>query len=233
MNEEFYLSSRFYRKKTVDEVSKKIKLLGVSSKLNAYRFLNIQLFGTIFIFLVGFFCFKIGFLIGPLFGFLYYYGIYYFLLNRRIKIRQKVMEEEAIQFFEILTLSIETGRNLQEAINVTIESFDGVLVNEFKEVLREVRFGKSMTEALRDMVVAIPSDTITNIIVTLTDANIYGSSIIDSLYTQLDYLREKRKAMVKAEINKVPVKISIISVFFFIPLLLLIILGPVILSYFS
>ena len=70
-----------------------------------------------------------------------------------------------------------------------------------------------------------------NIIVTLTDANIYGGSIIESLYTQLDYLREKRKDLIKEEISKVPIKISIISVFFFIPLILLIILGPVLLSY--
>ncbi len=233
MNEEYYLSSRFYRKKTVKEVSKKIELLGVSSNLKTYRFLNIQLFGSVLFFIIGFFFFRFGFLIGPLFCFLYYYGIQYFLLDRRIKIRQKAMEEEAIQFFEILTLSLETGRNLQEAILVTIDSMDGILVNEFREVLKEVQFGKSMTEALRDMAEAIPSDTITNIIVTFTDANIYGSSIIDSLYTQLDYLREKRKAMVKAEISKVPIKISIISVFFFIPLLLLIILGPVLLSYLS
>ena len=60
---------------------------------------------------------------------------------------------------------------------------------------------------------------------------LYGSSIIRSLYNQLDYLREKRKLEVKAEISKVPIKISIISVFFFVPLVLIIILGPVLLSY--
>ena len=77
----------------------------------------------------------------------------------------------------------------------------------------------------------IPSDTINNIILSLTQANIYGSSIISSLYNQLDYLREKRKLEVKAEISKIPIKISIISVFFFVPLVLIIILGPVLLKY--
>ena len=134
-------------------------------------------------------------------------------------------------FFEILTLSLETGRNLQESLHVTIESCEGELVRQFKEVLREVHYGKSLTEAMRDMTKSIPSDTINNIIISLTDANLYGSSIIDSLYTQLDYLREKRKELIKEEISKVPIKISIISVFFFIPLILLIILGPVLLSY--
>ena len=231
MSDENYVAKRFYREKRVREIDKKIHLLGVSSKLGTYSFLNIQLFGSILLFVVGLLIHPFGFIFGPLFSFVYYCGISYCLLDRKIKVRQRCLEEEAISFFEILTLSLETGRNLQEALEVTIGSCDGKLVCEFHEVLRKVRFGKSLTEALRDMTLSIPSDTINNIIISLTDANIYGGSIINSLYTQLDYLREKRKDLVKEEISKVPIKISIISVFFFIPLLLLIILGPVLLSY--
>ena len=77
------------------------------------------------------------------------------------------------------------------------------------------------------------SDSINNIILALTQANVYGSSIISTLNNQIDYLREKRKLEIKAQISKVPTKISVISVFFFIPLILLIILGPVLLNYIS
>ena len=47
-------------------------------------------------------------------------------------------------------------------------------------------------------------------------------------------MREGKKdeaEKVKAEISKVPIKISIISVFFFVTLILIIILAPVLLSY--
>lgn len=233
MNEEHYISSRFYRKKRVVEIEKKIKLLGVSSKLDAYTFLNIQTIGTVIFFIIGLFSGRLGFIFGPLFSIAFYLGISYFLIDRRIKIRQRLLEDEALSFFEIMTLSLETGRNLHEAISVTVDSLDGMLVDEFRESLREVKFGKSLTEVLRGMTQVIPSDTVNNIIITLTDANLYGGSIIDSLYTQLDYLREKRKDYIKEEISKVPIKISIISVFFFIPLVLFIILGPVLLSYFG
>ena len=77
----------------------------------------------------------------------------------------------------------------------------------------------------------MPTDTINNIILSLTQADLYGSSVIDSLHNQIEYLRNKRIMEVKAEISKVPIKISIISVFFFIPLVLIIILGPVVLQY--
>ncbi len=136
-----------------------------------------------------------------------------------------------MHFFEVLTLSLETGRNLVEAIEVTTTNVSGALSNEFKETVREVNFGKSLNESLSDMQERIPSDTINNIILSLTESNLYGNSIIDNLYNQIDFLREKRKMEVKGRISKVPILISVISVFFFVPLLLLLIVGPIILEY--
>ena len=231
MNDENYIEKKFYRKKKVEEISKKIKLLGIRTRLKPYSYLDIQIIGTVLVFIVGLFIKPVGFIIGPVLAFIYYKLIEYILLDRRINTRQRRLEDEALIFFEILTLSLETGRNLQEAFSITIQSCSGELVDEFSEVLRQVKYGKSLTEAMNDLSETIPSDTIRNIIVSLTDANIYGSSIIDSLYTQLDYLREKRRDLIKEEISKVPIKISIISVFFFLPIILLIILGPVLLSY--
>ena len=103
--------------------------------------------------------------------------------------------------------------------------------NEFSNALTEVKYGKSLTESLEYMQRYIPSDSINNIILSIAQSNVYGSGIIETLNNQIDYLREKKKLEVKAEISKVPIKISVISVFFFVPLLLLIILAPVLLTY--
>lgn len=231
MFEEHYLEKKIYSKKSILEIGKKIDLLGVSTKLSVYSFLNIRLIGSIVIFLLVLYFSSFGFVLAPILSILYYVGISYVLIDSKIKIRTKRLESEALNFFEILTLSLETGRNLMDALSITISSSSGELVNEFREVLKSVNYGKSLTEAMEGMHKRIPSDTINNIILSLTQANIYGSSIISSLYNQLDYLREKRKLEVKAEISKIPIKISIISVFFFVPLVLIIILGPVLLKY--
>ena len=233
MNEEHYLEKKIYRKKTIEEITKKISLLGVSTKLTTFTFLNIRTIGVIIIFISTLILNDFGYLLAPIFSILYYIGITHILIDEKIKIRRKKLESEALTFFEILTLSLETGRNLMDALEITLSSTKGELANEFLEVLKSVKYGKSLTESLEDMHDSIPSDTINNIILSLTQANLYGSSIIKSLYNQLDYLREKRKLEVKAEISKVPIKISIISVFFFVPLILIIILGPVLLSYIS
>ena len=77
----------------------------------------------------------------------------------------------------------------------------------------------------------IPSDTINNVILNITQSSIFGNSILESLNNQLDYLKEKRLLEIKAEITKLPTKISVISVLFFIPIMLLIILAPVLLEF--
>ena len=117
------------------------------------------------------------------------------------------------------------------SLEVTTNNVSGELSREFKETLREVTFGKSLVEAVNDMQERIPSESINNIILSLNQANFYGNNVIDNLYQQVDYLREKRKMEVKAKISKLPIKISVISVLFFVPLMLLIIISPILLSY--
>lgn len=224
-------AKRIYSKKQIEKIETKIKLLGVSSKYDALTFLNIRLITSILIFLIILINYKYGYIFSIIIVILYYYLFEKILLDDKINKRRKKLNVEAIYFFEVLTLSLQTGRNLVEAISITTNSIDSELSLEFKETLRETKYGKSLNESLNDMQSKIPSDSINNIILALTQANIYGSSIIDTMYNQVDYLRERRKLEVKAAISKVPTKISIISVFFFIPLILLIILGPAILTY--
>lgn len=224
-------SRSIYSKRQIKRINDKINLLGVSSKYSTLSFLNIRLITSIMIFLLILINYKYGYIFSIVITILYYYFFEKVLLDAKINERRRKLDIEAIYFFEVLTLSLQTGRNLAEAISITINSVDSELSLEFKEALRQTKFGKSLSESLTDMQSKIPSDNINNIILALTQANIYGSSIIDTMYNQVDYLREKRKMEVKAMISKVPTKISIISVFFFIPLILLIILGPVLITY--
>ena len=230
MNKEEFVS-KIYNKMYIDKIINKVKLLGFNDKTSAYDLIITRLVTSIIIFILLLFIFDYGYIVAPI-GTL----VYYLLFNKasiddKIKKRSVKLEAEAMHFFEVLTLSLETGRNLVEAIDVTTANVSGILSDEFKETVREVNFGKSLNEALSDMQARIPSDTINNIILSLTESNLYGNSIIKNLYNQIDFLREKRKMEVKGRISKVPILISVISVFFFIPLLLLLIVGPIILDY--
>ena len=77
----------------------------------------------------------------------------------------------------------------------------------------------------------IPSEAINNAILNMVESNIFGSSITKSMTNQIDFLREKQMLDVKAEINQLPTKVSVVSAIFFVPIMLLIILAPVLLDY--
>ena len=225
--------NRIYSEKYVSKVISKVKLLGYDSNVSAYDIILISLFTSVILCILMLYVFDYGYIFGPIITLIYYFMFNRIVLDNKIKNRMIKLENEAMHFFEVLTLSLETGRNLASAIEVTTLNVSGILSSEFSEAVREVTFGKSLNEALTDMQERIPSETINNIILSLTQSNLYGNSIIDNLYSQIDYLREKRKLEVKGRISKVPIYISVISVLFFVPLLLLIILGPVILNYFK
>lgn len=222
---------KIYREADIERTEKKIRLLGVNCKHNANVILNFQLFSTLVLFVLLILFINISFIYVPIIAILYYKLFYYFILDYQIKKRSKRLDIDAVYFFEVLTLSIESGRNLEGAIELTCSNIDSELSTEFKRVLADVKLGKSLTEALDELRTRIPSETINNIILNITQSNIFGNSIIETMYNQIDFLNDKRILEVKSEINKIPTKISIISIVFFIPLILILILSPLLLNF--
>lgn len=222
---------KIYQEKTINKVSDKVELLGIRYNYDVIDLLNKRLLLCLFIFIALLIFNKNGYILAPLVTVLCYYGSEYFFLDYRIKKRIKKLDVEALFFFEVLALTLESGRNLKGALDMTCDNIDSELSEEFKKTLAEVRLGKSMSEALNDMKSRIPSDAINNVILNITQSTIFGNNIVESIYNQVDYLREKQLLEVKSEIGKMPVKISVISVVFFIPLMLLLILGPVLVNF--
>lgn len=226
------LVRRIYTEKTIKKVEKKIKLLGVNCKYNVIDLLNMRLLISIALFVILLIFNKNGYILAPITLALFHYLSEYFVLDYPIKKRTKKLEEEAIFFFEVLSLTMESGRNLTKGLLLTSKNIDSELSQEFKKSLDEMNLGKSFSECLTSMKERIPSDTINNAILNIVQSSIFGNNIEESLNNQLDFLRDKHLMEVKSEIGKLPTKISIISVLFFIPIILMVILSPVIVDFF-
>lgn len=214
--------------KTIDE---KIKMLGSNTKLDTNTFMFIRILTTLILFFISIYILKLGYIFSPLVALAYYYIIYYIMIESPLKKRIRKLDSEALYFFEILTLTLESGRNLENALEVTCFNIESEISDEFKKTLFEMKFGKSLVEALDDMKKRIPSESINNIILNITQTNIFGNSIIDTMYNQIEFLRDKQILEIKGQINKIPNKISIISVIFVLPIILLLILGPIFINF--
>lgn len=228
MNNRFV--EKIYTRKSIDRIKKKTTLLGIYNKIDPIDFMNFRLVVSLIIFFVTFLVSNYAYVMSPILTILFYFGVEYIILDMRVKKRGSKLDYEALFFFEVLTLSLETGRNLKNALDLTVRNIDSELSDEFKEMLESTLYGKTLTEALVDMKKRIPSDTINNVILNITHSNVFGNEVVETLYNQVDYLRDKKLFEAKAVIAKMPIKISIVSVIFFIPIILLLILGPVLIG---
>ena len=222
------LAYKLYGEKTLNKMQEKIDLLGYKDSYDASTFLNIRYLSSIFLFFVILYVSDVGYFYGSIITLLYFYFLPKIMIDRKINKRKDRLNNDALYFFEVLTLSLESGRSLKNALEVTSNNIDSELSLEFRYALEEVKFGKSLNEALADLKKRITSDTINNIILNAEQSNIFGNSIIETMYNQIDYIRDKQIMETKAKINKIPIKISVISVVFFIPLIMLLVLSPVI-----
>ena len=221
---------KIYRDKEIEAIQQKLDMMGNLKDMDSIKFMNNRLLTTVLLFLLILFTFKLGYIVAPLVSIIYYFLFNYIFIDRKLKKRTSELDQEALQFFEILTLTLEAGRNLEHALEITCQNVDSNLSNEFNKTLMEIKFGKSLLEALESMKLRIPSETINNIILNITQTNVFGNSILETMYNQIDFLREKQILEIKEKINKIPIKVSILSVIFVIPLILLLILGPFIIN---
>lgn len=223
------LVEKIYTKKHIEKINKKNKLFGLSKNYDIYELLLTNLIIALFIFLI-LILFKVNIILDLIICIIYFILSEYLFFDYRLAKRAKKLEKESIFYFQILSLNIESGNNLVKAIELTSNNIRNDLSNEFIKVLDDVSFGKSLNEALDDLKERIPSDTVNNIVLNLIESNIYGSNIVESLSNQISYLSDKILLDTKARINKMPIKISLVSVFIFIPLILLIILSPLVIN---
>ncbi len=227
------LSRKIYSASTLRKTEAKIDLLGIDCNYDATFLLNIRFLSSISLFFVILYFIDFGYLIAPFATIGFYLAFFPMILDTKIKKRSIQLEREASYFFEVLCLSLETGRSLRNSIDITVHNIDGALSREFEQTLKDVNLGKGLNQALDDLKKRIPSDTINNIILNIKQSNIFGNSIVDTMHSQIDYIHEKRILRAKAQISKIPIKISVISVVFFIPLLLLLLLAPMLIKFIS
>lgn len=219
--------SRIYSKKEIAKLEDKI--LKADNKVRLNTFLLQRLLITVLSFVVILYYTQN--YIYPILGVLIiYYLITYLIIEVPYQKRIRLLEKEGLEFFNVLALTLENNKNLERSIEITTDNIDSNLSDEFRKCLFELKFGKSLNEALINLKKRIPSETVNSIILNIIETNNLGGNIIESLTGQVELLREKQIQYTKEQINKIPNKISIISVLFILPLMLLMILGPMILK---
>ena len=225
-----YFIRKVYSRKTIQKLESKIKMLGSKSKFSVEKFLLVRIIFSLLVFILSLLSFQDIFLSLGL-TILYYISFSY-LIDYYLDKRKKELESDALLFFEVLALVLESGKDLVSSLEITTDSVHSNLSLEFKQVLYEIRYGKSVKESFMSFRKRLPSDTLNNVILNMINSYSSGGNLVSSLNEQVEYIRSIKKMELKEKINRLPIQISVVSVVFVVPMVLLLILGPVVLEYF-
>ncbi|MGK5086272.1 type II secretion system F family protein [Bdellovibrionota bacterium FG-2] len=153
-------------------------------------------------------------------------------VNGRMKARQKQILKAMPFIVDLLALSTEAGLDFIGAIGKVVEKANpSPLVEEFGQLLKEIRVGASRQDALRELALRINMTEINSFIAILISADQMGASIGKILRQQSETIRSERMVRAEKAGAMAAQQILLPLVIFILPAVMLMIFGPFILSY--
>ena len=157
----------------------------------------------------------------------------YYLPDYWVERRKQVRQEEVTNGFpdalDLMLVCVEAGQSLDQAILRVATEIQGaypVLAEEFEIVANEMRAGKDRVTVLRDMGERCGVPDISAFVTVLVQSATFGTSISDALRVYSAEMRDKRVMRAEEKANKLPTKLTLGTMMFTVPPLLIILVGP-------
>ena len=154
-------------------------------------------------------------------------------LRRRMRRRQLIVWKGLPDAFDLMTTCVEAGLGLDAAFQKVSEKLAGPVAAEFAEMLREVSMGRTRRDALRDMGERTGVEDLKAFSNTIIQAEELGTSLGSALRAQAADMRRRRRQHAEEEARRAPAKMVFPLVFFILPSLFIVILGPVAIELFK
>lgn len=157
----------------------------------------------------------------------YYLPIYW--VNKRRAERQDQIARGFPDALDMLLICTEAGQSLDQSINrIARELRAGypALAEEFETVSHEIKAGKERMEVLKDMGERCGNVDIRSFVTVLIQSATYGTSVADALRVYAGEMRDKRVMLAEEKANVLPTKLTLGTMMFTVPPLLIILIGP-------
>ena len=151
------------------------------------------------------------------------------LYNSGMK-RQTLLRKALPDSLDLLTISVEAGLGFDAALSQVARNTEGPVASEFFRVLQERQIGKSRSESFRELGERTTVPEFKAFAASLVQADSLGIPIATVLREQSKEMRIKRRQRAEEAAQKVPVKILFPLIFFILPSLFVIVIGPGVIS---
>lgn len=150
-------------------------------------------------------------------------------VKRRLQMRQTEIVSGFADALDLMLVCVEAGQSLDQCINrVAKESRAGypALADEFDMVAHEIKAGKERVAVLRDMSERVGIADVSSFVTTLVQSATFGTSIAEALRVYSAEMRDKRVMRAEEKANTLPTKLTLGTMLFTLPPLLIILIGP-------
>ena len=143
-----------------------------------------------------------------------------------IRQRQEIITSQLPPFLDLLSVSVQAGLSFDASIERILRRSSGALMDEFKQMQKDMRLGLSKKEALREMASRCDIEEVYLFTTSIIQAERLGTSMSKTLVEQANNMRELHQQRVKAKALKAPIKILFPLILFIFPTIFIIILLP-------
>ena len=156
-----------------------------------------------------------------------------FWLTWKVRSRQGRLRRALPDALDLLVICVEAGLGLDQAlmkVSQELRITHRELSDEFQLVNLEMRVGKTRIEALHELGRRTGLDDIKSLVAMLVQTERFGTSIAQSLRVYSDDMRIRRRQRAEEMSAKTTVKMVPPLVFFIFPALMVVILGPAVIT---
>ncbi len=154
-------------------------------------------------------------------------------LERRIAYRKREIFESFPDAMDLIIVCVESGLGLDAAlarVSEEVHMISPVLGEELHLINLELRAGSSRERALRNLALRTGVEDIDTLVAMLVQSDRFGTSIAQALRVHAENLRTKRRLRAEEAAAKIALKLLFPLIFFIFPSMLLVLLGPAIIS---
>ena len=152
-----------------------------------------------------------------------------YMVKRTIAKRRDDIQNAFPDAMDMMLVCIEGGQSLDQAmarVGKEMEHSSGPLAEELTVVSQEFRAGKDRSSVLRDFADRCAVNDISSFVTVLIQSQAFGTSISQALRVYADEMRDKRLMRAEEKANLLPTKLTLGTMFFTVPPLILILIGP-------
>lgn len=157
----------------------------------------------------------------------YYFPIYW--VGKRRAERQSEIQRGFPDALDMLLICAEAGQSMDQSIaRVAHELRFGypALAEELETVAHETKAGKDRMIVLRELGERCGNPDIKSFATVLIQSATYGTSVADALRVYASEMRDKRVMLAEEKANVLPTKLTLGTMMFTVPPLLMILIGP-------